>query len=416
MASARPHLDKLRLDMAIALYEKRTHKKISHLVSRKLSTISSDSIILISSGGDLISRVSLAEIDESTKELQRHSGSDQFDSAPIILNITEINLGIVDKAAQQELIRKHFPPNWCKENLVVPIKIEIPEAGPVLIVGICNSAYVRTIDSILRKRLDGKFLAIKYVVVDYEYPLTTIDEFHKKYQDPKPLSPDRQKLDAAQRKPTEIALSRDPLQSVSDNTQNTNNPDFINLDQLLPSDQKIRLMLSGAGITAFGLFMPALKAPMLGSITYLHDGRGDGILVLICTAMATFFLLNKKLLSARHLSCASMVVQFATISAFYQKKSAIQNDLDSSLSGNPFRGLADAALSGLSLEWAWFFLIGGTIITIGASLLVADSNGNRLRLPRHCIYPHKGLYRENLLLLLGLPLVAGWFLGLAIGR
>ena len=413
MTSARTPLDKLRLNFAITLYEKRSRKIITHIVSHKLSTISNDSIILISSGGDLISRLSLVEIDEQINEQQRYVDGNQPEVQPVII---DISLNAVDKVAQQKLLRDHFSTNWCIENLVVPIKVELSEKQSVLFVGICNSAYIRTVDSILKNRLDIKFLEIKYVIVEYDYPLKTVDEFLKAHQSLEPLSPKKQQLVAVQRVTGEMASSREPLQSVSGNTKNINNSEYINLAQLLANNQKISLMLLGAGITAFALFLPALKVPLLGSITYLHNGRGDGIFVLVCTVMVTFLLLNKKIISARYLSCAGMVVQFTTISAFYQIKSAIQSNLDSSLSGNPFRGLADAALSGVSLEWAWFFLLGGTISTIAASLLVADPSGNQLRLPRHCIYPQKGLYQENLFVLLGLPLVVGWLLGSLVGK
>jgi hypothetical protein len=45
--------------------------------------------------------------------------------------------------------------------------------------------------------------------------------------------------------------------------------------------------------------------------------------------------------------------------------SKVKSQLDEELSGNPFRGLADAAVDSIHLQWGWFvlFLGAGLIIT-----------------------------------------------------
>lgn len=173
MTSARTHLDKLRINFAIKLHETRSKKKVMQIVSRELSTISTDSIILVSASGDFISRLSLVEIDQQINDYQRFGDSKQSDLESDIINI---NLNDVDKNAQQKLLSAYFLVNWCRENLVVPIKVEHHEPGSTLIVGICNIIYIKTVDNILKSRLSKQFLQIKYNIVDYDFVLEVIAE------------------------------------------------------------------------------------------------------------------------------------------------------------------------------------------------------------------------------------------------
>ena len=173
MTSSRTHLDKLRINLAIKLHEKRSQKKVIQIVSRELSTVSADSIILVSASGDFISRLSLIEIDQQINEQQRSADSNQSDFESDIINIS---LNDVDKTAQQKLLHDYFPVNWCRENLVVPIKVEYQESESTLIVGICNITYIKTIGKILKSRLNKQFLKIKYISVDYDYVIEIIAE------------------------------------------------------------------------------------------------------------------------------------------------------------------------------------------------------------------------------------------------
>jgi len=418
MTSDRPPLDHMKIDIAISIHERRNRKKISKHVSRELSTISSDSVILVSAKGDLIGRIALSEIEENINSLYGATDRSQTKEDSAIPKVIEIDISSVDKIAQQQLIHDHFPVNWCQENLVVPINVAPSSGGTTLTVGLCNPAYIKTVDGILRQRLVDKFFDIQYVIVDFEYPLNIIDEFRASGRFNQSRNNQNQSSGDLEPKP-EVMDTRSGKSVVGTQSQNhatSTNPEYINIDQILPKNTQARMMLAGAGTAILGLFMPALKVPVLGSITYLHDGRGDGILVLIGMIIACIFMLNNKPSAARYASCVCLLVQFATISAFYAKKSAIQNDLDSSLSGNPFRGIADAAFAGMSLEWAWLFLIGGTIWIIVSSLLIVDSTVNKLSLPRYSIYPERGSYQYNLLFLLGAPLIAGWLLGIAFGK
>ena len=63
----------------------------------------------------------------------------------------------------------------------------------------------------------------------------------------------------------------------------------------------------------------------------------------------------------------------------FQRKIAItKSEMEGELAGNPFMGLADAALESIQLQWGWALLVIGCALLIGSAFMqknLPDSPG-----------------------------------------
>lgn len=157
---------------------------------------------------------------------------------------------------------------------------------------------------------------------------------------------------------------------------------------------------------SIGIISPVVSFPIKGSINYLAGGRGDGILVLALTIASAYFVLNSNFRKLFYTGVSSLAIIFTSLWVFQFTISEAKSSLDTSLQGNMFRGLADAAISSIGLEWGWFFLIGGSTALIVISKL--KQVGNDFFLPLYCIKPIKGSLTENIPTIMILVAVVGW--------
>lgn len=123
----------------------------------------------------------------------------------------------------------------------------------------------------------------------------------------------------------------------------------------------------GSVVLFVGVFAPIVSIPVMGNMNYFQNGKGDGIVILIL-AVASFILTlrrNYKKLWITGFGCVA--VMLFTFVRFQLKLSQMKSEMESQLSGNPFRGLADMAMQSVQLQWGWAILI------IGAGLVIASA-------------------------------------------
>lgn len=127
------------------------------------------------------------------------------------------------------------------------------------------------------------------------------------------------------------------------------------------------LAFIGAAILTFGTFVPIVSLPIVGSVNYFANGEGDGVLlVALAGVTAILAFLNQ----TRHVlwtgMAAAALLAWALL-RFANLKSEMQAKMDEELAGNPFRGLAEAAMGSVQLQWGWIVLVAGagTIIYAG---------------------------------------------------
>ena len=120
----------------------------------------------------------------------------------------------------------------------------------------------------------------------------------------------------------------------------------------------------GALLLFIGVFTPIVSVPMAGNISYLNNGKGDGVILLILSILSVVILLLKKNSWLWGTVCGSVSLLLFTFVNFHLKMSEAKASLDSQLEGNPFRSLADVAMQAVQLQWGWGVLLLGSILLI----------------------------------------------------
>ncbi len=188
-------------------------------------------------------------------------------------------------------------------------------------------------------------------------------------------------------------------------------PDAVDVSGIEIIDDKRKLIgISGSILLLVGDFSPVATLPMAGSISYLHNGRADGIIIAVISVISLYFSLTSNYFNLRFTGLASLVVISTSLWSFHFRIGDLKASLDRQLAGNPFRGLAEIALAAVRLEWGWVLLMGGGLILLISSMLIKTDRG--LALPRHALSLRAGRLSENLpfllleALLLGLVIAA----------
>ena len=187
----------------------------------------------------------------------------------------------------------------------------------------------------------------------------------------------------------QLGLSSDEINSAV----NTNEA-FASIDDspLIVADPRIKLGVISALVIVFGCFAPLITLPVMGSVNYIYNGRGDGVLALMAGVVALGLAATGRIRSLPFLGGGISVLVFSTLWNFLNRLS-------------PFRGLADAAVNSIGLSWGWFFLIAGSVGLIVSGY--ADAVGRRIVLPEYCIWPVVGKLKYNVFLILAAAALAG---------
>jgi len=127
----------------------------------------------------------------------------------------------------------------------------------------------------------------------------------------------------------------------------------------------------GALILILGVFAPLVSIPIMGSMNYFQNGKGDGIIILVFAALALVLSLSRlyKALWLPFLGCAGTLT--FTFVRFQQGMSEARAEMKAELADNPFAGLAEIAIESVQLQWGFALLIVGTVMLLIAAGLPA---------------------------------------------
>jgi hypothetical protein len=117
------------------------------------------------------------------------------------------------------------------------------------------------------------------------------------------------------------------------------------------------LGLAGSAALLIGVFCPLVTLPIVGSISYIHNGRGDGIFVAVLAAISLVLVLCRFWVGLWFTSVLSLGILGFTFINFQVRLQEMKQEL----AGNPFGGIAET----VSLSW------GFAVIIVGAALLIA---------------------------------------------
>lgn len=123
----------------------------------------------------------------------------------------------------------------------------------------------------------------------------------------------------------------------------------------------------GAALLIVGCFAPLVHLPIIGGISYVANGRGDGMLVvglaIVSAALVYFRLYRWVLVSAAGVAGLCIF----TLWRFLSLGSQIRDQVANSAKDNAFGNLAAAFADAVSLGWGWAFLLLGLACLFAAA-------------------------------------------------
>lgn len=158
------------------------------------------------------------------------------------------------------------------------------------------------------------------------------------------------------------------LQSSLEELPQRKDPD---LDRVLARKQMLGLI--GSLILFVGVFTPIISLPIVGSMNYFQNGKGDGVIVLALAIVSLILTLTKRYRGLWFTGISSLAVMIFTFVNFQVRMSDMQTQMESQLSGNPFRGIADMAMQSVQIQWGWAVLIVGAGLVIAAAAIRQSS-------------------------------------------
>lgn len=134
-------------------------------------------------------------------------------------------------------------------------------------------------------------------------------------------------------------------------------------------DRKQLFGIIGSILLFFGVFTPIISAPIVGSINYFQNGKGDGVIVLVLALISIGLVLLKKYGGLYLTGAGSLAILVITFLNFQIRISQMQTEMETTLAGNPFRGVADVAMHSIQIQWGWAVLIIGAVFLIAAAAI-----------------------------------------------
>jgi hypothetical protein len=135
---------------------------------------------------------------------------------------------------------------------------------------------------------------------------------------------------------------------------------------VMPASLLIAFM--GAVTLALGVFMPILSLPLVGSLNYFSNGKGDGTIILAFAVVSVLLALRQRFEWLLTTGAGSLAVLLFTFVMVRLRISEMESRMNTELADNPFRGLAQIATASVQVQWGWIVLVLGSLLLIAASV------------------------------------------------
>ncbi|WP_205481586.1 hypothetical protein [Sphingomonas arenae] len=124
------------------------------------------------------------------------------------------------------------------------------------------------------------------------------------------------------------------------------------------------MVLAGAALTIVGLFCPIVTLPFLGNVNLFNNGSNLFALALLALAvLAGAMALNDREGDAFWPGATSAAVLAWNFASLQYHLAQVKSSM-SELEGNPFAGVAKAAVGAVQLQWGWL------VLSLGVGLLI----------------------------------------------
>lgn len=131
--------------------------------------------------------------------------------------------------------------------------------------------------------------------------------------------------------------------------------------------QRQLVAIAGAALLLLGIFAPIVTLPLVGSVNYFHNGKGDGSIIGALAVATVYFAITRKYKRLWWTGLGAAGVMLFTFIAFQLRISELKSSMEKDLAGNPFRGLADMAVGSIQLSWGWVILVFGIACVLFAA-------------------------------------------------
>lgn len=126
--------------------------------------------------------------------------------------------------------------------------------------------------------------------------------------------------------------------------------------------------LVGSIIIIIGVFLPFIKAPIIGSINYFNNGKGDGIFLLVFAVGSIVFVLINKLRWLWVTGSSCLIILLYSLINIWDKMKDMEK-IREEIKDNPFGGLADTFMQSIQLEVGVPILFLGIALTYTSAIL-----------------------------------------------
>lgn len=138
--------------------------------------------------------------------------------------------------------------------------------------------------------------------------------------------------------------------------------------EIFSSQRKKRLLgFLGCGLLIIGVFLPIISMPIVGSVNYIHNGRGDGIIVLALAVISGLLILGGFFRGLVVTGLLALAVMCFTLSQFFAFLGNARAEM--AQSDNIFKGLGEAMLATVQIQWGWVPLVAGGFLVLAAGVL-----------------------------------------------
>jgi hypothetical protein len=127
--------------------------------------------------------------------------------------------------------------------------------------------------------------------------------------------------------------------------------------QQTPADLSMILGIVGSLVLVLGVFSPLISHPIMGTINYFHNGKGDGVIVLVLAGISLLLSLSRIYGGLWFTGLLSGGCLAFTFIRFWTA-------LDEMKSENPL-----LATGGIQMQWGWAILTAGVLMVLAAATL-----------------------------------------------
>ena len=125
----------------------------------------------------------------------------------------------------------------------------------------------------------------------------------------------------------------------------------------------------GVALLLLGVFSPMVSFPVVGTLTYFRNGHTDALALIGFAIAAAICLAKQRYDWVYGPGLGALLLISITFYSIQSKLSDLKSSMDRELLGNPFRGLADAAMASVQLQWGWILLLLGAVLILSAAQL-----------------------------------------------